>query len=178
MVWRKHKRYKWGKYWRMKGHTPAPLVENCPAVLDVVALARDDFQPGAHVMLQPVTDTALGVVDLVQRVDNILLVRVDGEPLGIVLQQTFPRLGGSRWWGTCPRCGRRVGKLYKPAGASFACRKCHGLTYRTCQQHKCGPGVASSVGEREIWQRVNQRLQQAGCNPVAIPSHLRHMTGL
>src|SRR5437667_350708 len=40
-----------------------------------------------------------------------------------------------RWWGRCP-CGRRVGKLYLPAGATrFACRHCHGLTYTSCQEH-------------------------------------------
>jgi hypothetical protein len=51
------------------------------------------------------------------------------------LEATRPRFGGVRWWGRCP-CGRRVGKLYLPGGATrFACRHCHGLTYTSCQQH-------------------------------------------
>jgi hypothetical protein len=51
------------------------------------------------------------------------------------LETTRPRFGGVRWWGRCP-CGRRVGKLYLPGGATrFACRQCHGLTYASCQQH-------------------------------------------
>jgi hypothetical protein len=51
------------------------------------------------------------------------------------LETTRPRFGGVRWWGRCP-CGRRVGKLYLPAGATrFACRHCHGLTYTSCQEH-------------------------------------------
>jgi hypothetical protein len=53
----------------------------------------------------------------------------------IRLETTRPRFGGVRWWGRCP-CGRRVGKLYLPGGATrFACRHCHGLTYTSCQQH-------------------------------------------
>jgi hypothetical protein len=53
----------------------------------------------------------------------------------VELETTRPRFGGVRWWGRCP-CGRRVGKLYLPPGATrFACRYCHGLTYASCQQH-------------------------------------------
>jgi hypothetical protein len=35
-------------------------------------------------------------------------------------------------------CGRRVGKLYLPPGASyFGCRHCYELTYKSCQEsHK------------------------------------------
>src|SRR5262245_13691493 len=53
----------------------------------------------------------------------------------IRLEATRPCFGGLRWWGRCP-CGRRVGKLYLPDGATrFACRHCHGLTYASCQRH-------------------------------------------
>jgi hypothetical protein len=46
--------------------------------------------------------------------------------------------GGRRFWFTCFGCGRRVGKLYLPAAEYyFRCRKCHDLTYRSCQEsHK------------------------------------------
>jgi len=47
------------------------------------------------------------------------------------------QFGGVRYWFLCPRyCGMRVGKLYLPAGAErFGCRRCHNLTYRSCQEH-------------------------------------------
>lgn len=49
------------------------------------------------------------------------------------------RLGGVRWWFVCPlvkngvACGRRARKLYL-SGRYFGCRRCHGLTYRSCQE--------------------------------------------
>jgi hypothetical protein len=57
------------------------------------------------------------------------------------LTTTRPRFGGLRWWFLCPLggrgpvCGRRVGKLYLPAGGLyFGCRRCHDLTYTSCQE--------------------------------------------
>lgn len=46
--------------------------------------------------------------------------------------------GPERPFFLCPRCGRRVAKLYMPpAGGRFLCRTCHGLTYQSCQDsHK------------------------------------------
>ncbi len=65
----------------------------------------------------------------------------------IRLQTTALYFGGCRWWLTCPLvasgqpCGRRVGKLYLPAGALyFGCRHCYDLTYRSAQEHD-PPGV-------------------------------------
>ena len=56
------------------------------------------------------------------------------------LETTPTQFGGRRWWFTCPlivrgiACTRRAGKLYLPPGARhFGCRKCHDLTYRSCQ---------------------------------------------
>jgi hypothetical protein len=58
----------------------------------------------------------------------------------IRLQTTPTQFGGERWWFTCPlvvggtACNRRVGKVYLPPGARyFGCRRCHNLTYRSCQ---------------------------------------------
>lgn len=52
------------------------------------------------------------------------------------------RFGGQRYWFLCPairqgiRCGQRVRKLYLPlTGGVFGCRKCHNLTYESCQTH-------------------------------------------
>ncbi|HEY1376402.1 MAG TPA: hypothetical protein VGF55_06385 [Gemmataceae bacterium] len=62
----------------------------------------------------------------------------------VQLQRTRVHRGGSRWWFTCPLivrdrpCGRRVAKLYLPPGGRyFGCRRCHDLTYTSCQEgHK------------------------------------------
>jgi hypothetical protein len=55
--------------------------------------------------------------------------------LPVVLQITWPKFGGQRWWFTCPivtngvACGRRVGTLFLPRDAlHFGCRHCHQLT--------------------------------------------------
>lgn len=56
------------------------------------------------------------------------------------LQTTPTQFGGERWWFTCPLisgrspCQSRVGTLYLPPGERyFGCRKCHNLTYESCQ---------------------------------------------
>lgn len=41
--------------------------------------------------------------------------------------------GGHRKWLKCMLCGRKVAKLYL-RGKYFACRHCHKLTYRSCQE--------------------------------------------
>ena len=48
---------------------------------------------------------------------------------GFALTTTKPRFGGLRYWFMCPRCGRRVGKLYH--AERWACRRCHHLTYQS-----------------------------------------------
>jgi hypothetical protein len=45
--------------------------------------------------------------------------------------------GGHRYWFACPNsnCHRRAANLYLPPGNPyFACRTCHQLTYRSCQE--------------------------------------------
>jgi hypothetical protein len=56
------------------------------------------------------------------------------------LEATLTPFGGRRWWFVCPiiindtACDQRVGILYLPPGEKyFGCRKCHNLTYRSCQ---------------------------------------------
>lgn len=76
--------------------------------------------------------------------------------------------GGIRWWFTCGMngderyCGRRVSKLFlPPEGRRFACRRCHGLTYKSCQEsHKydaCDRRLARDIGVtvqevRRMWK--------------------------
>jgi hypothetical protein len=38
---------------------------------------------------------------------------------------------GTRWFFTCPFCGTRRWKLYRPPGCLFRCRDCYGLVYKT-----------------------------------------------
>lgn len=48
---------------------------------------------------------------------------------GFHLTTTTPRFGGLRYWFLCPRCGRRVGKLYY--AHRWACRRCLNLAYQS-----------------------------------------------
>lgn len=56
---------------------------------------------------------------------------------GVPVTTTVLPLGGLRYWFACPRCHRRVGKLYDVSGPScgWGCRRCHRLTYQS--QHIC-----------------------------------------
>jgi hypothetical protein len=68
--------------------------------------------------------------------------RRDNEDVSIPvrLETTPTQFGGRRWWFICPLivrgiATRRAAKLYLPPGAKyFGCRKCHDLTYRSCQE--------------------------------------------
>ncbi|QQS59366.1 hypothetical protein IPN35_00545 [Candidatus Peregrinibacteria bacterium] len=50
----------------------------------------------------------------------------------IRLSTTPCRYGGVRHWMHCPKCERRVGKLYLAGKYVFACRQCWNLTYDIC----------------------------------------------
>ena len=71
----------------------------------------------------------------------------------IRFQATHPKLGGRRWWFTCPLifrgvpCNRRVGKIYLPPGARyFGCRLCHNLTYTSSQEAHQGDRIFALIG--------------------------------
>jgi hypothetical protein len=56
-------------------------------------------------------------------------------------EATSMNFGGERWWFICPLemngapCENRVAKIYLPPAANhFGCRKCHKLTYQSCQE--------------------------------------------
>ena len=52
----------------------------------------------------------------------------------ILLERTRTPVGGERIWFTCPKCERRVRKLYlPPSGGQFLCRVCHRLSYQSRQ---------------------------------------------
>lgn len=70
----------------------------------------------------------------------VLSYRTDGREAArvvtsvVALDRTAPFFGGSRWWFVCPACGRRAAILYACFGREeFLCRRCHGLTYQSCQ---------------------------------------------
>lgn len=51
------------------------------------------------------------------------------------LDWTDCNFGGKRVWALCPKCQRRVGRLYRPPGKiRFLCRDCYGLIYRSSRE--------------------------------------------
>ena len=63
----------------------------------------------------------------------------------VVVQATDTRVGGKRYWFSCPIvsakksvCGRRTMKLYlSPTSNYFGCRQCHDLAYRSAESRCC-----------------------------------------
>ena len=72
----------------------------------------------------------------------------------IVLTHTVPNYGGRRWWMLCPVNGRRVRKIYCPAGGGrFASRTAWKLGYRSQRE-----------SERDRpFSRLNKLQRQLGC---------------
>lgn len=82
----------------------------------------------------------------------------------IHLQTTPTQFGGERWWFTCPlivdgvACNRRAGKLHLPPGAKyFGCRKCHDLTYRSCQEAHQEERLFDRIERMERWMETAER---------------------
>jgi hypothetical protein len=83
------------------------------------------------------------------------------------LEATPTQFGGRRFWFICPltvrgiSCNRRAGKLYLPSGAKrFGCRKCHDLTYSSCQEAHQAERVFGRLGfDAEVakaWERTHR----------------------
>lgn len=63
--------------------------------------------------------------------DSVVIQTRDGDQ-EIMLCTTHPHFGGERRWAWCSSCGSRARVLYMPQDKSFfACRRCHGLIYRS-----------------------------------------------
>jgi hypothetical protein len=84
------------------------------------------------------------------------------------LEATPTQFDGRRWWFICPlivrgvACNRRAGKLYLPPGAKyFGCRKCHDLTYRSCQEAHQSERLFGRLGfdaeVAKLWERMHRR---------------------
>jgi hypothetical protein len=74
----------------------------------------------------------------------------NGKDIDYMVYLTTTRLpwGGNRFWFSCPstKCRRRVAKLYlAPGSPYFACRTCHRLTYRSCQEKGQSDGFFRSM---------------------------------
>jgi hypothetical protein len=78
----------------------------------------------------------------------------------VPLVPTEPPYGGTRWWFSCPRCGRRCAKLYLPSGATrFRCRRCHRLVYQ-CQRE---------TRSDRMLRRAEKLRRHIGCAPGESP---------
>ena len=54
-------------------------------------------------------------------------VELAGVGIGLVTSKT--RFGGERLWFSCPKCQKRVGKLYRDQAGILGCRNCLGIKY-------------------------------------------------
>ncbi|MHB8869589.1 MAG: DUF5679 domain-containing protein [Thermoleophilia bacterium] len=126
-------------------------VENC-AVLDVLELARvGHLVEGSRAGItwsrggKDIAALFWHVEDDCLCVDYLFTDRLcDQRPWQVALTRTRTSVGTERVWFLCPRCGRRVRKLYLPPGRStFGCRSCHDLSSASRQ-------TRTSVGEGEM----------------------------
>lgn len=69
------------------------------------------------------------------------------------------RFGGQRPWLFCPRCGRRVVKLFL-YGRYFCCRDCHGLAYESQR---------ADAGERAVRRATKIRQLLGGSSDLVAP---------
>jgi hypothetical protein len=61
----------------------------------------------------------------------ILKSEIEAEGHNILLSRTKTGYGGTRYWFSCPICGKSVGIIYKhPESKLLGCRRCLGLDYR------------------------------------------------
>ena len=84
---------------------------------------------------------------------------MNGTPMHqhIWLKQTACNYGGDRNWFACPRCRRRVAKLFLRASAGFVCRHCGRVNYASQSEDAMGRAwrkqfkAEAKLGEH--WQR-------------------------
>lgn len=137
---------------RWRGHQKARIVEEC----QIINLR--------HLRLE-------GHLQHVAHADSASLRICSGAERQVVeLRVWRPRFGGTGWRIICPCCHRMCMKLYRPStclGHLFRCRRCWGLSYRSCQ-------------EAHRWDRGSMRTTLAAvCIELGIPFEvgLGHMAG-
>lgn len=156
---------------RWQGHNKAQTVEWC-FVLDAAILAGigpAERRRGTAAMRTRCSARVLEVPwGVIHPAGHELDLWLNGEayPPGVVdLSARRMRFGGVYWYMHCPQCGRRVRKLYVPLlGRHFlACRRCHGLVYKSSQVHRTVDELfrRGDPGEiREYLAALRARIQQ------------------
>jgi hypothetical protein len=133
-------------------HTKKTTVEECRtlnlAQLERAGLFRSppgNIVRGSLQWTNPVTrQEAASVGFILERTDSALVLTLaygigdEAIRIPVPIQTTKSHIGGIRYWGKCPDCGRRVRKLYvPPGGRRFSCRTFLDLTYESSQKaHK------------------------------------------
>ncbi len=141
----------------------AEAVEDCLA-LDVAQLGVGGVLTWTNARGEPVASMGCEL-DLRDPETPSVILRYTtrtGEAVASVvrLDATRPHFGGLRRWLACPCCGRRAAKIYLPPGRRFfACRTCHGLTYRSCQESHTVDSLS----------RVRKALKKMLAEPYRIP---------
>jgi hypothetical protein len=134
---------------RWGSHTKKTTVEEC-RTLNLARLERAGLfrsPPGNAVrgslqwMNSQTGQATASVGFILERKDNGLVltlaysIRDEAIRIPVFIQTTKSHVGGSRYWGACPDCGRQVRKLYVPPGGHrFSCRACLDLTYESSQR--------------------------------------------
>lgn len=76
---------------------------------------------------------------------------VQSRPVSVQVTADRPHFGGVRLWFDCPRCGRRVLKVYHwPGRLTLGCRVCLRLVYG--QQMRKGRGIVYAIDR--FWNGV------------------------
>jgi len=134
---------------RWSFHTKKTTVEECRilnlAQLERASLFRSPARNTIRGSLQwtnPVTGQETASVGfMLERADSALVLMLaygigdEAIRIPVRIQTTKSYIGGFRYWGTCPDCGRRLRKLYlPPRGHRFSCRACLDLTYESAQK--------------------------------------------
>jgi hypothetical protein len=94
-------------------------------------------------------------------------------PVIVLIERTKLYLGGSRPWFICPRCRRRVGKLYD-LRIDILCRKCYDLGYVSQRQRRKArlQTKAENIRNR-LWFEDNKPIRPYYMHRATYQKHLR-----
>jgi hypothetical protein len=79
----------------------------------------------------------------------------------IFLTSTHPNYGGFRYWFSCPKCGKRVWKLYLSLESKyFLCRQCQNLTYTSCRKSHSDDAIIKKISSQTglSWNQAKKGL--------------------
>ena len=109
-----------------------PLADDHPT-LDIFELRRSGgLSPGSSINITwELRDREVFATSIHVLSEQEIVLQADAaadNPRAIHLTWTDCAFGGRRPWLVCPKCDRRVAKLYL-LGGNFLCRHCHSLNY-------------------------------------------------